>query len=224
MPKQCDITDAKVFTVYSLFQQAMQRAGRKIQFPRCADKTKTYQFRWTNNFTQKCYQEYDLDDTVVGYLISDIVDYAKKRRLLNKGTQLLCMNNIVDICVKSVESLASDEASLIEELRSCREFLYDQVTDKNILVRTLVEPVSQGGCSNIVYWYNLSRLSEVYLALSKTCIKAMAKLPPEDRTELPSKFELLRICTHTVSSDILPQLQAVMGSDLRIPPTTIKHL
>lgn len=220
MSKQCDITDSKVFTVYSVFQQAMRKAGRKIQFPKCSDKTKTYQFRWTKTFTQKCYQEYGLDDVVINHLISDIVDYAKKRNLLNKGTQLLCMNNIVDICVKSVENLAADEASLIEELRSCREFLCDQVIDKNILVRKLIEPVNSGGCPNIVYWYNLGHLSEVYLALSKTCIKAMAKLSSDDRAELPSGFELLRICTHTVSADLLPQLKAVMGSDLRIPPTT----
>jgi uncharacterized protein (DUF983 family) len=220
MPKQYEIDNTKVFTVYSLFQQAMLKAGRKIQFPRCSDKTKTYQFRSTKNFTQKCYEEYGLDDTVVGFLISDIVSYAKKRNLLNKGTQLLCMNNVVDICVKSIESLAADEAFLIEELRSCRAFLRDQAIDKNILVRTLLEPVNQGGSSNIVYWYNLGRLSETYLALSRTCNKAMTKLSPQERTELPSRFELLRICTHTVSSDLLPQLQAVMGSDLRIPPTT----
>jgi len=220
MLEMCEITDTKVFTVYLMFQQAMGKAGRRIKFPRCSDKTKTYQFRWTKSFTQKCYNELELNESFIRILVFDIVDYAKQRKLLNKGTQLLCMNNIVDICCKSLENLAADEASLIEELRSSREFLYSQVADKNILVRTLLEPVKSGGSTKIVHWYNLGRLSEVYLALSKMCVRTMSKLPEDERSELPSRFEMLRICTHTVTKDLLPQLKSVMGSDLRIPPTT----
>ena len=57
------------------------------------------------------------------------------------------------------------------------------------------------------------------MALSKSCTQALARLSEGEKAELPSQFALLRICTHTVSDDLLPQLTAVMGSDLRIPPT-----
>ena len=218
MSSDTTITDFKVFTVYSWFKDEMGRAGRKIKLPKCSDPTKTYQFRWTKSFANKCYNELGLDDKIVKILIGDIVNYAKRKRVLDRGTQILCMSNITDICYEGLKTLADDEASLIEELRSCRIFLREQVNDKNTLVCKLVEP-SPGGFSNLLFWFNQGYLTEVFMALSKTCSQALARLPEGEKQELPSKFKLFRICTHTVSQDLLPQLQAVMGEDLRIPPT-----
>lgn len=218
MSSDTAIPDSKVFTVYSWFQDEMGRIGRKIKFPKCSDRTKTYQFRWTKSFVNKCYNELELDDKMVRILIADIVDYAKKKKVLDRGTQILCMGNITDVCYESLRGLADDEASLIEELRSCRAFLCEQANDKNTLVCRLVE-ASPGGFSNLLYWYNQGYLTEVFMALSKDCSRALARLPQGERQELPSKTALFRICTHTVSEDLLPQLKAVMGSDLRIPPT-----
>ena len=217
MSKEKSISDLKVFTVYSWFQSEMHRAGRKIKFPKCSDKTKTYQFRWTKNFVGKC-EELELDDNLTSILIADIVKYAKSRNLLDRGTQMLCMGNITDICIQSLQDLDDDEASLISELRSCQGFLHGHSNDKDILVRKLVD-TSSGGCSNLLYWYNLGRLTEVFMALSKSCNQALARLSDMEREELPSRFELFRICNHTVSRDLLPKLRAIMGSDLRIPPT-----
>lgn len=219
MSEDLKIPDSKVYTVYSWFQSEMRRAGRKISFPKCKDKTKTYQFRWTRSFVVKC-KELGLDDKLTNMLISDIVSYAKKNNLLNRGTQILCMGNITDVCYQGLKELASDEAFLIEELRSCRNFLLDQINDKNILVCKLVES-GPGGFSNLLHWYNLGHLTEVFMALSKSCNQALSRLPEEERAELPSSFSLLRICTHTVSNDLLPQLTAIMGSDLRVPPTAL---
>ena len=219
MPENVDITDSLVFTVYGWFQSAMHSVGRKINFPHCTDKTKTYQFRWTKRFVDKCYNELALSDKVVKCLLFDITLYAKRKNLLNKGTQLLCMTNIVDICHYSIQNMMDDEASLIEEIRFCHEFVCDQVNNKNILVRTLITPISKGGCSNLIYWYNLGRLTETYLALSKMCSKALSQIPLDERSELPSKIELLRICMHAVSKESVHDLKSVMGSDLRVPPT-----
>ena len=222
MSSDTTISDSKVFTVYSWFQDEMRRIGRKINLPKCRDQTKTYQFRWTRTFANRCYNELSLDDKVVRILIASIVDYAKKKKVLDRGTQILCMSNIADICYQSLKDLADDESSLIMELRSCRDFLREQTNDKNTLVCELVEP-SPGGFSNLLYWYNQGFLTEVFMALSIDCSRALARLPEGERQELPSRTALFRICTHTVSEDLLPQLKAVMGSDLRIPPTaTIK--
>jgi hypothetical protein len=215
------IDDAKVFTVYSWFQGEMRRVGRKIKLPKCKDPTKTYQFRWTRSFVVRC-DEWGLDDQVMAMLIRDIVDYAKRHSLLDRGTQMLSMGNVTDICYKGLKTLAADEVSLIDEVGSCHKFLYQQAHDKNNLVRRLIESDS-GGCSNLLYWYNQGHLTEVYMALSKSCNQALSRLPKMEREELPSSFKLLRICTHTVSNDLFPKLRAVMGSDLRRPPTvTIK--
>lgn len=213
-----EITDAKVFTVYSWFQSEMYKAGRKIKFPKCRDQTKTYQFRWTKHFVNKCYNEWGLDDKIVGMLLADLVIYAKSHKLLDRGTQLLSLNNIIDICYRGMRCLAEDESSLIVELKSCHEFINEHLSDKNNRVCRLIESKT-GGCSNLLYWHNLGHVTEVYIALSKSCIEALARLPQNERAEFPSSLELLRICTHTVTKELLPQLQAVLGPDLRVPPT-----
>jgi hypothetical protein len=222
MPEKIDITDSLVFTVHAWFQDEMHSVGRKISFPKCSDRTKTYQFRWTKKFVDKCYNEFNLSDKVIKVLLCDIAHYAKRRNLLSKGTQLLCMNNVIDICHHSIQTIIDNEASLIMEVRSCHEFVCDQVNNKNILVRTLTTPISEGGYSKLVYWYNLGRLTDTYLALSKTCNKAMSQISADERSELPSKIELLRICTYAVSRESLHDLKSVLGSDLRVPPTIIK--
>lgn len=214
---QEELTDIKIFTVYSWFQSEMHRVGRKIKLPKCKDPTKTYQYRWTKNFVHKC-NEWGLDDKTIAMLVGNMVDYAKRQKLLDRGTQILSMGNIADICYQGLKTLDDDEASLIEELRSCNGFLDGQLHNKNNLVRRLIESDS-GGCSNLLFWYNQGHLTEVYMALSKGCNKALAKLPLTEKEELPSNFELFRICTHTVSNELLPKLKEIMGSDLRIPPT-----
>ena len=93
------ISDSRVFTVYSWFQSEMIRAGRKIKLAKNTDQTKTYQFRWTKSFIKQC-NYLGLDDKTIRMLIVDVVDYAKKRNLLNRGTQILCMSNITDICYR----------------------------------------------------------------------------------------------------------------------------
>lgn len=217
-----EITNDAVFTVYSWFQSAMKQAGRYIKFPKCKDKTKTYQFRWTKSFADKCYNDLGLDNATIKRFVYDIVVYAKQNRVLDRGTQILTMDNIIDICYNSIQSNQEEEDSLISELSRCHDFLQEQENDKDILVRILSEPVSEGGYTNLVYWCELGYLTPTYLALSMTCQRALKLLPKSERSDLPSDFELFKICTHTVTRDMVPSFEDVLGSDLRIPPTARK--
>lgn len=217
MSKKIEITDSLVFTVYSWFQSAMHGAGRKIKFPRCSDKTKTYQFRWTKKFCDRCYNEFGLDDKTVKALVYEVVGYAKSRKLLDRGTQILCMGNVADICYETITSMMDEEQSLIYEMQSCHRFLYDQVSNKDNLVRNL-KKLSENGYPNIVNWYHLGHITDVYLALSKPCRRVLSSLTDEQREGIPGNFELLRVCTHVTSDrDLLPRLRKVFGSDLRLP-------
>lgn len=211
------ITDALVFTVYSWFQSAMKSVGRSIKFPRCSDQTKTYQFRNIKSFVNRCYNDLGLDEKTVRALVYDVVKYAKQKNLLSMGTRVLLMESVIDICVRTMKSMMDDEEALIRELISSRDFLLAQADSKDKPVRVLIEP-SSSGMPNIMYWYNLGHLSDSFLALSKTCRKALTQIPIEHREELPSDVTLLRMCIHATSdTDILPKLQEVLGSDLRIP-------
>lgn len=217
MSKKTEITDSLVFTVYSWFQSAMHSAGRNIKFPKCSDKTKTYQFRWIKRFCDKCYNEFGLDNKTVKALTYEVVRYAKSHKILDRGTQMLSMRNIADICYETITDMMDEEQSLINEMQSCQRFLYSQVDDKDNPVRNL-KRLSENGYPNIVNWYLLGHITEVYLALSKSCRRALSSLTDEQKEGLPSNFELLKICTYVTSDrDLLPKLKKIFGPDLRLP-------
>jgi hypothetical protein len=214
---EIEVTDHLVFTVYSWFQSAMKCAGRKINFPQCSDLTKTYQFRWTKSFCNKCYNEFDLDDKTVHALVYEVVRYAKSRNVLDRGTQILSMGNMADICYKTIIDMMDEEHSLINEIQSCHEFLSEQVNGKDKLVRILGH-FSTNGYPNIVNWYLLGHITDVYLALSKSCTRALSSISDDKKEGLPSSFESLRLCSHiTLDKELLPKLRELLGPDLRIP-------
>jgi len=220
--KMSEIPDSMVFTIYEWFQSAMRRHGRKVSWPKCKDVKKTYQYRAIHKYTQKCSDELELDNKVIKILTYNIVDYAKRKGLLAKGAQMLCMDLVVDLCYQSIKDMIEDESSLMLEISCCHSFIADQVDSKDNLVRLMVEPISDGGYSRIVYWYNLGYITPLYVAISKKCIKALSKIPQSERQELPNDIELFRICTHTVSSDTVEGLKEILGADLRVPPTCLR--
>lgn len=217
MSKKTEITDSLVFTVHAWLQSAMRGAGRNIKFPKCSDRTKTYQFRWTKRFCERCYNEFDLDDKTVNALVYEIVRYAKSHKLLDRGTQVLSLGNVADICYETITDMMDEERSIIREMHSCHSFLRGQANGKDNLVRNLKQ-LSENGYPNIVNWYHLGHITEVYLALSKPCRRVLSSLTDEQKEGLPSSFELLRICTHVTSDrDLLPKLKEILGRDLRLP-------
>lgn len=208
-----EITDELVLTIYSWFQSAMRSVGRDAKLPQARNVANTYPFRATKLFAERCYNELGLDDKTIRGLLYDIVKYAAKEGILSKGAQMLVMGTITDICRKSIEDTIEAEANLALEIQRCKQFM-STVGHEN-----LIEPVSVGGFSKFVYWFNLGYITPTYVAISRSCMKALNALPASDRNELPSDSELLRICTHTVANDTVDELRKMMGTDLRVPPT-----
>jgi hypothetical protein len=207
-----EITDELVLTIYSWFQSAMRSVGRDPKLPKARNISNTYPFRATKMFAHRCYNELELDDKTIRNLIYDIVRYAAKEGILSKGTQMLVMSTVVDICRKSIEDTIDAENNLVTELQRCKQFMATVNQD-------LAEPINVGGYSRFVYWTNLGYITPTYIALSRSCMKVLNALPLSDRHELPSDMELLRICTHTVDNESVNELRKIMGTDLRVPPT-----
>lgn len=212
-----DITDEFVLLIYGWFQSAMRSVGRSTNMPHCVDITKTYTFRAVQTFAHKCYDQWELDDKTIRALVYDVVKYAAKQGLLSKGTQVLNMGTVLDICRKGLKDTIEAENNLVTELERCDRFV--NTIGKDNLVHKLVKPVTVGGYSQLVFWFNQGYLTSTYIALSRPCLKALHALSMAERSELPSDSELLRICTHTVADDTLTELQRILGADLRIPPT-----
>lgn len=209
------VPDAMVFSVFGWFQDAMSRVGRRVSWPKCKDLKKTYSFRAIQSFIIKCREEFELDDRAMKLLVYDIAEYAKTNKLLDKGTQLLSMKIVVDICYHSLKSLIEHESLIVLELRHCHQFILDQLPDKNNLVRQMVEPMSEGGYSKLYYWYDVGHITPLYLALSRKCLKAIDQLSEHERSSMPSKHALFQLALQTVSADMVDKYKSIFGDDLR---------
>lgn len=207
------LDDSFVFTVYDWFRSAMAKSGRKINCSKTTDFTKTYQYRWIKTFVEKCNQ-LNLDEKTVKYLIYDMVDYAKRNDLLSKGTQILLMSNLVDICHHSLKTLIAEEHELIREILYCHRFLVDQAGGKDIQVQMLISTTNR--VPNILLWFDQGRLTNNYLALSSVCLKALQLLESHHRSMFPSNFDLLKLYSHIMLDQNLgDKIESIMGSTLR---------
>lgn len=210
------VSDDNILNIYSWFQSAMRSVGRNVKPPRAQDFRKTYTYRPVKKFAEQC-ADWGLDERTTKMLVYDIVKYGARQRILDKGVNMLTMGTVLDICRQSIKDAIEADAILTNELTLCREFL--NKNGKDSPVKTLTEPVTIGGYTNFVYWFNQGRLTPTYVALSRTCLRALIAIPEGERSELPPDEDLLRICTHTVCADNLRELIDIMGNDLRIPPT-----
>lgn len=212
------ITDNMVLEIFEWYRSAMGRVGRRVDWPKCHDIRKTYFYRSLHKYADKCYNDLGLDNRMTRILTYDVVEYAAKNKLLNKGALILQMD-LVGLCYNSIKNLIEEEDSLIVELQRCKTFLDEQISDKNNHVQLMIEPMSDGGLPRIVYWYQLGYLTSTYIALSKSCLKAVSLL--KDVDDFPKQIELFKISSQILATDLVDRISAVIGSDLRSLPLAI---
>jgi len=74
---------------------------------------------------------------------------------------------------------------------------------------------------NLVKWYKASRISRLYLALSKTCGKALVRLGrvnPEERSIIPPATSLYMLRTEFIEeANNLKCVKQILGNDWREP-------
>jgi len=191
--------------IYKWFCLAMKRAGRKVSAPKDTDFTKTYQYRAIQTF-QRRVDEWDFDADTVRFMINAVVDYGKKNKLLHKGTQLLNMKSVLDICLSEMEPQGDITNSVLNGIRLCHEEFGEMTADE------LAAPRRLGGLSNLAMLLDSGNMPITYLAISK---KACIALDRIDRDDYPDNRALLKIRAKLLfNADIKPAIIDIMGRDL----------
>lgn len=196
--------------IYKWYQNAMAGVGRKIVMPANTDPEKTYQYRAVCRFG-KMMEEWGLSENLTRSLVRAIVRYGKRKNLLGKGTQLLNMKSIVNICHDMlIEEMARSD-TFIRELRTSKEFLANHAD----ITELLVTKEQKNGYTNITRWFRAGDLSLGFISLSLNCRRAISLLPIDDRDEFPSDTELLRNrISFLADPELRLRIQEVMGDDL----------
>lgn len=183
--------DVRVLNVWSWCSEAYLRAGRKLSLPAKTDPTKTYQWRYAQAIARK-FEEWDLSDEAAKKFIDIAVRTAKERGMLQKGLAVLHQTNMLATCYDKLKTESTSNAQSLDSLRYVRSWLYKKTGDEDQLTVLLHRAELDTFC-NLTVWFQASRISPLYLALSRTCSKALARLNrdfQDERGLLPKTTEL----------------------------------
>lgn len=207
------LDDQRVDRVFRLLRRSMGRHGRNVGFPNNTDPRKTYSWRYLQNFVERM-DVMGLDETVYQPMIDAIVKYAHDHKLLSRGVAVLAKQEILDLCRAKLETEVEERVAILRNVSGSHEFLLEKAKGSNIL-DVLIKRPNRYAYSNIIGWLDAGSLSLAYIAVSKTCRRAMRSLQPDELNRLPSRTELHKMRLMLISdSMLLPELRRLLGNDL----------
>ena len=180
-----------VWKVWRWCCEAFAKHGRILAFPEGTDPQKTYQWRYVSRLARRL-EEWDFDDQTSQTFIRSIAEYVRERKLYHKGMSVFFQANILQICYERVVAQDDENDERLESLRASRHFL-DAKLRGDSLYEMLIDRPRLDADANIVRWFRDGKISLWYLALSKSCVRAMAKLAkvmPKQRCLLPKQSDL----------------------------------
>jgi hypothetical protein len=211
------ISDEQVWETWNLCSDAYVRHGRKLAFPKNTPPTKTYQWRYAKSLATK-FEEWAFDNDTAMKFIDVAVKHAKRNHTLHKGLAALLQGNLPQICYAAVTREEENSQQSLKSLELMKEWLDRQIGVRPPVTTLLSRSTPHAFC-NIAMWYQSSRLSPLFLALSRNCGRALAKLSGQDQTErstMPSVTDLYRMRSDFVADrHVAKQAQAIFGTDWR---------
>lgn len=183
--------DNRVLDVWSWCSEAYLRQGRRLSLPAGTDPSKTYQWRYATAIAKK-FEEWELPDEAAKKFIDIAVRLAKEKGLLNKGLAVLHQHNMLDLCYEELQEESNNNTRTTDSLRHIKSWLSKKIGDGNA-VEVLSSRADPDGFCNLTMWFQASRITPLYLALSRSCSKVLARLNrdyPDERGLLPRQTEL----------------------------------
>lgn len=189
-----DTDEDRIEQVWNLCCEVYAKHGRILSFPAGTNPHKTYQWRYLKKLTQKI-EEWDFDNETSKILLDIAVGYIKEKGLLHKGLAALLQSNMLEVCHDRLKKQQNNNSQSIRSLEHVHHWLRS-LTKGEDLYPILMNRKDRYSLRNITIWYQSSKLSRLYLALSKSCCKALVSLAtinPHERSLLPKSLELYSI-------------------------------
>ena len=200
----CCIDDERVWFVWNWCSDAYLRNGQRLKFPAKTNPVNTYQWRYVKAIAER-FAEWQFDDDTCRKFIDLATKYAKDKGYLRKGLSILHQSNMLDICYGMLQREKDSNRQSTNSIELVHKWLVRQFKDNDPLDVLLQRP-REGALCNLTQWYKAYRISDSYLAVSKSCCRALVRLAdnfPDERELLP-KYTKLYTLRRDVSRDITP--------------------
>lgn len=188
-----EITDDDIMEVWDLCSECYLQNGYRISFPSNTDPTKTYQWRYLKAITNK-FIEWEFDEATSKQFIQIAIQHCKEQGIIRKGLAALHQGNMLQICYDKLKRQDNSNKQNCETIKHIHQWLESQ-SNAN-LFDVLMKRNNKHEYCNLTKWYQASRISRLYLALSISCGKALRHLEanfPEERELLPRTTQLFMI-------------------------------
>jgi len=211
-----EIEDDEILKIWDWCFEAYLQQGMRITFPKNTEPSKTYQWRFAKSIARK-FREWEFDDATCIKFISIAVAQAKQRRVLKKGLAALHQSNMLDICHKILTSQDNDNKGQLESLISMKSWIDKQIGNSTPL-EVLLHRRDTRSFPNIIKWYQASKISELFISLSRSCNKAVIELQNNtiEKRLLPSFSSLYLLRSEFLSeSHNVKVTKPLFGNDWR---------
>jgi hypothetical protein len=213
----CCIDDDRVWVVWNWCSDAYLRNGQRLKFPAKTNPVNTYQWRYVKAIAER-FAEWQFDDDTCRKFIDLATKYAKDKGHLRKGLSILHQSNMLDICYEMLQREKESNRQSTNSIELVHKWLTKQLGDSDPLKVLLQRPHEEALC-NLTQWYKAHRISDLYLAVSKSCCRALVRLGndfPDERKLFP-KYTKLYTLRRDVSRDIaiLRDSRRILGKDWR---------
>ena len=211
-----ELSEERIMTVWGWCSKAYLQYGFRLQFPARTNPTKTYQWRYVRAITIK-FDEWDFDESTAIRFIEIAVAHAHEAGVLRKGLAALHQANMLGVCYEKLQAQSDTNRQILDSLRHIQKWL--TAKSGNDILEALLYRNDVDELCNLVQWVQASRISPLYLALSRSCGKALARLAmshAEERKFLPKTTTL-----YMLRSDFLEdatnveQAKRIFGPDWR---------
>lgn len=210
----------RIEMIWSWCSDAYLQHGRRLSFPKGTDPTKTYQWRYVTAIAKK-FAEWDFDEQTARRFLDIAVRHSKQTGTMQKGLAVFFQGNILDICYEKLQAESNSNSQTLDTLRHIRAWLQRKVGTRSLL-DTLLDRDDPDGFCNLSVWVHASRISPLFLALSKSCAQALARLNldyAEERGLLPKQTTLYILRDEFLRGDVenLTQAREIFANDWREP-------
>lgn len=182
-------SDTRIKTIWEWCSDAYLQHGFKIKFPQAGDIRKTYQWRFVKSIAEK-FAEWNFDDETAKKFIRIAVAQAKLKGVLKKGLAALHQTNMLNICYDLLTAEKNESDNIHRSLEMQKSWYDNHIGDDPIA--TLLYRSGHGALPTLIVWYQSSRISDHFIALSRICHRVLMRLQadPIEARLLPSPTSL----------------------------------